>query len=205
MSNILSAKLSIEGIRPLLFHRFGMDAIPLEKQERSGVAGNDPEEWRRSYHATPEGQLYLPPTYLFGCLRDGAVYTKQKRGNLRKAVASTLQITDSLILIEERFVPTKPLLIEQGQVLSNQELPLVYIDVAGVKNPGSSARNIRYRLATAAGWRCCVNLLWDKTIVSRNEMEAICLDAGKLVGLGDGRAIGFGRFQVHSLALTDSS
>jgi hypothetical protein len=60
MGNIIDVTLCIEGIRPLLFHHFGNHAIPLEKQERSGVPGNDPDEWRESYLATPEGQLYLP-------------------------------------------------------------------------------------------------------------------------------------------------
>ncbi|MBI4783274.1 MAG: hypothetical protein HY785_18430, partial [Oscillatoriophycideae cyanobacterium NC_groundwater_1537_Pr4_S-0.65um_50_18] len=39
---------------------------------------------------------------------------------------------------------------------------------------------------------------WDKTIVSRSEMEAVAIDAGKLVGLGDGRSIGYGRFEMQS-------
>jgi hypothetical protein len=36
-------------------------------------------------------------------------------------------------------------------------------------------------------------LLFDKTIVSRSEMEAVVIDAGKLVGLADGRSLGFER------------
>lgn len=44
MGNILNATVSIKGIRPLLWHAFGPDAIPLEKREKTGVAGNDPEE-----------------------------------------------------------------------------------------------------------------------------------------------------------------
>jgi len=38
------AEVSIEGLRPLLFHVFGPEALPLEKQERTDVTGNDPEE-----------------------------------------------------------------------------------------------------------------------------------------------------------------
>ena len=203
MSNLLTAMIEIKGTRPLLFHRFGPDAIPLTKQERTGVAGNDPEEWRHSFWSTLEGQLYLPPTYLFGCLRDAATYTKRRQSNLRKVVVSTLQIADSLILLSDRFVPADPPFVEQGQQV--ESLPLVYVDVSGVKNPGSGGRNVRYRLATAPGWQCQAHLVWDKTIVSRSEMEAICLDAGRLVGLGDGRSIGFGRFQVLNFALVNTS
>jgi len=46
-------------------------------------------------------------------------------------------------------------------------------------------------------------LLWDKTIVSRGEMEAIVIDTGKLVGLGNGRSIGFGRFDVIAFDVSE--
>jgi hypothetical protein len=32
-------------------------------------------------------------------------------------------------------------------------------------------------------------VVWDKTIIDRNQMRAVLDDAGKLVGLGDGRSI----------------
>lgn len=203
VGNLVTVTLSLEGVRPLLFHRFGPHSIPLEKQELTGVPGNNPEEWRTSFLTTPEGQLCLPPTYPFSCLKDAAAFTRKGKSNLRKAVASTLQIPSQWVLLEDRFVPAKPIPIEQGQVVD--PLPPVYIDVAGVRNPSSSGRQIRYRLAVAPGWRCTIPLLWDKTVVSRGEMEAICVDAGKLVGLGDGRAIGFGRFTVLSFQVTDTS
>lgn len=34
MSNILQAKVEIIGTRPFLYHAFGRNTIPLEKQER---------------------------------------------------------------------------------------------------------------------------------------------------------------------------
>lgn len=75
--------------------------------------------------------------------------------------------------------------------------------IASVRNPSTKARNIRYRVAASAGWKLSFNLLWDKTIVSRGEMEAVCRDAGVLVGLGDGRSIGFGRFEIEEFQIAD--
>lgn len=48
-SNIVTAHVVIEGKRPLLWHHFGPDALPLEKRERTGGAGNDPHEWKRAH------------------------------------------------------------------------------------------------------------------------------------------------------------
>jgi len=185
MGNILTATITIVGVRPLLWNRFGPDTIPVGgRRERSGVAGNDPSEWERTVLVTPERQLYLDPTAIFGCLRDAARYTPRKRGTLQPFVAATLQVLDERVLVD-RFLPEQP--------TSDTTQP-VYIDVRSVRNPATRARNVRYRVAAAPGWRTCFTVQWDVTIVSRHEMLAVLLDAGRFVGLGDGRAVGFGRF-----------
>jgi len=46
-------------------------------------------------------------------------------------------------------------------------------------------------------------MTWDKTILSREQVEAITHDAGQLVGLGSGRSIGFGRFEVVQFEVND--
>lgn len=188
MSNILTAFIEVEGTRPLLWHAFGPDALPLEKQERTGVAGNDPEEWRKTVLVTKTGQLFLKHTYCFGSLRDAAKNTKRGRGSIQKHVASTLQVTPDVILMDGLYLPDEPLPTDPTEP--------VYLDIQGVVNPSTRARNVRYRVAARAGWRCGFQLEWDRTIVSRSEMEAVAIDAGRLTGLGDGRSVGYGRFHV---------
>lgn len=186
MSNILVASVSIRGTRPLLWHAFGPDAIPLEKKEKTGVAGNDPEEWRRTVLATKDGQLYLEPTYIFGCLRDGARHTRKGRGSIQSLLVATLQIVGDRIWIDRSLPDT----------LTTDPEQLVYLDIRSVKNPATKGRNVRYRVAVSPGWNIVFGVKWDKTIVSRAELEAIVIDAGNLAGLGDGRSIGFGRFEL---------
>ena len=200
MSNILTARVQIEGTRALLWHHFGPDAIPLEKQEKSGVSGNDPSEWRRTVLVTNDGQLYIKPTYAFGCIREAAKYTKKGRGSLMSLIAATLQVTDEMILIDRHF-PNYP----NGQDFDlttvapppNDITAPVFLDVCGVRNPTTKGRNVRYRVGASKGWHANINLLWDKTIIDRNQMHAILIDAGNLVGVGDGRSVGYGRFTVE--------
>jgi len=189
MSNIVTAQVTIEGTRTLLFNHFGDDAIPLEPGERTGVAGNDPEEWRKKYLATREGVLYLDPTQIFGMLRDGAMYQKKGRGSIQPMVVATLEVLDERILLN-RTLPAEPL-------PTDREEP-VYLDVRSVKNPASKARNVRYRVAVSPGWQATFSISWDKVIVARDQMKTCVRDGGLLCGLGDGRNIGFGRFQVVS-------
>lgn len=187
--NIIRAQLTICGTRPLLQHHFGPDAIPLEKQERTGVAGNDPEEWKKTCMVTSEGQLYILGSYVFGCLRDAARHTKKGRGSIQPLVESTLQVEDEAILLD-RFLP------KVGDPPRDPTSP-VYLDVRGVVNKSTGGRNVRYRLAASKGWRCVFTILWDKTIVARDLMKAVIREASILQGLGDGLRIGMGRFAVE--------
>lgn len=202
MSNIVKAKVKIRGVRPLLQHRFGPDALPLEKQEKDGVAGNQPNEWRKSCMIDKNGQLYLEPTYFFSALRNGAKHTKKgARGSIQTDVSATLQVTDDVVLLN-RFFPGYPdageFDVMTAEPPPNDKTLPVYMDIAGVRNPNTKSRNVRYRIACSPGWECEFNILWDKTIVARNQMEAVVNDTGVLIGLADGRGIGFGRFEVVS-------
>jgi len=204
MSNILQAKVRIKGTRPLFWHKFGPDALPLEKQERTGVAGNDPEEWRKTCIVDREGHLYIEPTYVFSALREGAKYTKNNRATLQKPVSATLQVVDNRVYVD-RYWPGYPngkafdvKMVEP--LLEDQDEPL-YMDIRGVVNPNTKSRNVRYRVAASPGWECEFTIAWDKTIIQRNQMEAVVIDAGKLVGIGNARAIGMGRFDLVSFEI----
>lgn len=207
MANILKATVTIKGVRPLLLHHFGADALPLEKQERTGVAGHDPEEWRKTVLVTKQGQLYLEPTYIFATIRDAAKYTKKGKGSIQAAVSATLQVTDDVVLIDRHFpgYPNGKDFDVTTAIAPPQEKDApVYTDVRSVRNPSTKARNVRYRIAAAAGWSVSFTVLWDKTIVDRNSMQAVLNDAGVLVGIADGRSIGFGRFTVENFEVADS-
>jgi hypothetical protein len=185
---MVRVKVTIKGKRPLLQHRFGPDAIPLEKEEKTGVAGNNPEEWRKSCMVTDEGKLYVLGTYVFGCLRDAAKHTKKGKSTMQAAVAATLQVEEDVVLLD-RYMPKK------GDPPTDRTKP-VFISVDGVRNPTTKARNVRYRLAASTGWVCSFTITWDKTIVAREQMRAVLTDASILVGLADGRSIGYGRFSI---------
>jgi hypothetical protein len=199
MSNIVKAKVKIRGVRPLLQHRFTEASLPLEKQERTGVAGNDPEEWRKSAMITKDGQLFIDSSYIFATLRAGAKYTKKGKGSIQLDVSATLQVLDGKVLLD-RFMPNYPngkdFDIAKAEPPPRDENEPVFMDVRSVKNPSTKGRNLRYRVAASAGWECEFNILWDKTLVNRSQMEAVVIDSGVLVGLADGRSIGYGRFEI---------
>ncbi len=121
MGNMIQARVEISGTRPLIFNKFGSDSISLTKKERTGVAGNDPEEWKRRMCWTKDGQLYLEPMAIFACIRDGARYTKKGRGTLQSAIVGTLQVCDDRIVLD-RFLPA-------GELSTDSAAPVYRVSV----------------------------------------------------------------------------
>jgi len=189
MSTFKRANLVLEGIRPMLINAFFVDALSTKKKEKTGSAGNDPEEWKRTIHVrTSDNQLYLPENYFYSCFCYGAKHIKSGRGSIQPKMASTLLINEDKIFLN-RFVP------DDWGLTQDSEEP-VYLDVRGVKNPTTRGKNARYRVALRKDWSCSLSICWDSSIISIGEMESSILHAGAYVGLGDGRNIGFGRFAV---------
>jgi hypothetical protein len=205
MANILQAKVTIVGTRTLAIHHFGIDALPLEATEKDGVAGNSPNEWKKTVLMDEERQLFLLPTYFFGCIKYGGKTVKRGKSNLLADIASTLQVMDDQIYICNSDSPIKlpdpPQVIEAGTI-KNEKLPDSYVEVIGVRNPSTKARNIRYRVAVKPGWHCSFTILWDSVVVDRKSLETAIINAGTLVGIGDGRqSIGYGRFELANFAI----
>lgn len=194
MSNVIQANVLIRGIRPMLIHHFGPDAIPLERREKSGVAGNDPEEWKRTVLMADNRQIYVPCEYILANFRAGSRIAFGPRGGHAGKLTACLQIASENIFFN-RFVP------ENLHEYLNRTDASVYLDVRGVKQPTTKARNVRYRVALSSGWQSQFSIVWDKTIISRDEMHSIVIHSGQFVGLGDGRTIGFGRYTVEEFVL----
>ena len=193
-STIKKAKAFIRGTRPLIWHAFTEEALSLERKVTDGKAGNNPQEWKDTVLVDPQGKLYIKPTYVFGAMREGALYTKVGRGTIQKKVMATLIVMDNIVYIENRHMPLE-------EELTRDITKPVYLDVCSVRNPNTKGRNICYRIASSIGWEAHFTIQWDSSIVSENQIENVVTDAGVLVGLGDGRSIGNGRFEVTSFEI----
>lgn len=183
---LMYANVTVEGTKDLFFHIFTTETLSLERRERTGVAGNDPEEWKRTYTADENGQLYVNPSYVFGCMREAAKHTKSGRGSIQSKLSATLQVLSNRIVFD-RYMPEE---------ITQDDNEPVYLDVRSVRNPSTKGRNVRYRVALSPGWQTSFEIIWDNTLVATHQIEAVLHDAGMLVGLADGRSIGYGRFEV---------
>jgi hypothetical protein len=203
---ILSAHISIKGTRTLTQHRFGVAALSNADKERTGSAGNDPTEWKRSCILDGDRNLYLPPTYVFGSIREGGRYVKKGRSSYLYTVPAVLQVEDDLIYLtrdsEKINLPEEPQVIEFGTV-ATANLPSAFIEATGVRNPSTKGRNIRYRVAAKPGWEASFTILWESSEISRESMQQIISKAGVMEGIGDGRRAGYGRYSVESFEVAE--
>ena len=191
-----NVKFSIRGITPLLFHKFSIEVLSGKSRVKSGTTGNDPEEWKTTIWNDGK-QLYLPGFYFFSALFAGGSYVKVGRGTIAKKLAGCMRVlTDKAYLNRELPDELDKLETEKMSLDSGQP---VYLDVRGVKNPATKGRNVRYRLALKQGWECSIEVEFDDTIISKDDMRRCIEAAGKFSGVGDARLIGHGRFEITEL------
>lgn len=195
------ADVTIRGVRPFFHHGFGPDSIPLEKQPKSGVAGNAPDEWRKSVQVIKDTrQLYINFTQVWASIRDGAKYTRKGRGSIRNDVIATLLVEGpQKILVPGCFLPEN----WEVEQLTDDDTQAVHLDIRYVKNPATRAGNVRYRVVMSPGWEVSFPISFDNTIVAVNQMRSVLKDAGTLCGVGDGRNIGMGRYEIVSFEVQD--
>ena len=184
----IKAKISVKGIKPLLFHTFPISVLS-EKNSKSGE-----DEWQSTVLMDENRRLYVMNTYFVNSIKDGGKEIKVGRGNLAKKLASTLEIEEMKIFLDDLKVPEKENLLKL-------DTEPVYLDIRAVVNPMTKGKNLRYRIAAKAGWTCSFTISWDDYIASKEQVKTCVENGGLFQGVGDGRSIGFGRYEVISFEM----
>jgi len=192
--------VKVIGNRPILFHAFKIEQISSLSKIKSGSAGNDPEEWKTTV-LEKNGQLYLPGSYWSSCLKEASKYTKAGRGTIQKSFISCSIVLDEYTFLD-RHLPEGWEKMSASEMEKDASKP-VYLDIRGVMNPNSKGRNVRYRIACSPGWKTCFSFSFDDSIISKAQIKKLCEDAGKMVGIGDGRVLGYGRFNIENSNISD--
>ena len=76
--SIICANVKISGTRPLLFNRFTEEAIPITKQEKWGVPGNNPQEWKNFSSNTTRTTLFGSHLYFLLFTRRRKIYIQKE-------------------------------------------------------------------------------------------------------------------------------
>jgi hypothetical protein len=192
------ATYKLIGIKPLLFHAFRPEVVetPRHKTSKTGQAGINKEEWKETLFS--EGtKLYIPDTYFFAFLRSGGSFIKVGRGTIKNKVIACITIPEMRYYFSNRKLPKDVENMENEDLSSDPTKPL-FLHVSGVTNPATKGRNVRYRLGLGAGWEIESSVVWDDSIVSKEQMQDAVEAAAAFSGMADGRNTGYGRCRVEN-------
>lgn len=185
------ANVHIEGIKNLLINTFPIEALDAKKP-KSGSAGNSSEEWKKTVLVDKEtNKLFIFQSYLFKSISDGGKEIKVGKATIAKKVAASLEIVSCE---KERIYFENDICLPEN--LTTDCSQKVFLDIRSVVNPMTKGRNLRYRVCISHPWELKFKISWDNVIISKETMMQAIVNGGLYQGIGDGRAIGFGRYKL---------
>jgi len=151
-----SVKVTIQGVTPLMMHRYPMEAIiALEKkppEEQASIAA----------HKMKSGELFIPGVAIQRALVNAAVFSKGKgRSSLQKTAAACMMVSPEEVgLGTDKYV----------------------VDSRPVVMPSTKGRVVRHR-PKLEKWKCSFEVEWDEELLNEEQVKKIVEDMGKRVGL----------------------
>lgn len=185
----------IEGVTPLLQHRFG-DAEEMGNNTRKvHVKSQDPrEEAEKAAYRNTAGELYLPGAAIARMLRETGAGHKQRgsRKSLKYVIPAAILIPDEQIILRD----------SEGNALTDFE-----VDSRAVVIPSTKGRVMRHRPRLNKWW-AEFHLEIDEEMLEPSLVHQLTVEGGSKQGLLDYRPEKggpFGKFQVVSWAVLDQT
>lgn len=172
-----SVKTTIEGISPLLFHRWNVEAVAEKAKAAKGSKAKKEDNIDSYVYRDDGGHLSIPGEYYRQAIIHAAKYIQDPRSPRKSAMdlfkAGLVVLTDLASLGTARWD-----YLDQRRVM--------------VQRNGIT----RVRPAMQRGWRATFELqVILPEYITRDVLNAAIQNAGRLIGLGDFRPT-YGRFQI---------
>lgn len=177
------ATVTVEGVCPILFHRWSCDAVEAKSAAAKNSKTKKTDDVESYVYRCADGTIGIPGVYLKGSICDpknGAAKYRQDPRSPRKS---------ALDLYRAGVVPLTDIASIGAKEWDYLDRQRVAVQRAGIT---------RVRPAFHAGWRATFDLsVLTPEYISPNDLLSVLNDAGRLVGMADHRPT-FGRFQVVS-------
>jgi len=176
----------IEGIAPLLQHRYLFkDEIEASAKKRSGAVDYS-EEWKKALYWDKKEGLYQPATHIEGCLIKAAV-NFQITGKRKKTYKDLMK---SVVFVKPEAIPygykekTPEALLESGKIQIHKSTVVI-----------QRARVERLRPMLPPGWKLEFSIEVCDEQFLKDALVEILNYGGRFVGISDYRPR-YGRFSV---------
>lgn len=174
-----SVEVTIEGVAPILFHRWNCESVESKSKAKKGSAEKKSDDTESYVYRNDKGEICIPGEYLRGAIIGAAKFQQDPRSP-RKSAAD---------LFKAAIVSLTPL-----ASLGSKDWD--YLD----KRRVTIQRNAitRSRPAMKEGWKATFVLMVNlPEYVDHHLLNSTIQQAGRLIGLADFRP-SFGRFNVVS-------
>lgn len=172
--------VSIEGVAPILFHRWSVEAVAEKAAAAKGSKTKKSDNVESYVYRNDKGEICIPGEYLRAsiCSPSGAAKYRQDPRSPRK---SALDLYKAGIFVATELAS---LGVKDWDYLDQRR---VTVQRAGIT---------RIRPAMAKGWVATFEIgVVLPEYIPPSELRAVLIDAGRLVGLGDFRPT-YGRFDT---------
>lgn len=173
-----TARVTIVGVCPLIFHRWSCDAIAEKAASAKGSKAKKTDNLESYVYRTDDGELALPGEYLKQAVVQAGRYRQDPRSPRKSAMdlfkAGVIPLTElaPLGFKEWEFVDRRRVVIQRNGIT-------------------------RERPALRKGWRATIDLsILLPEYITEDVIADVLANAGRFVGVGDNRPT-FGRFRVE--------
>lgn len=169
--------VTIEGVAPILFHRWGVDAVAAKAAAKKGSAAKKEDDIESYVYRDPKGFICLPGEYLRATVVNAAKFRQDPRSPRKSAMdlfkAGVVSMTELASLGSKNWD---------------------YLDRRRVQVQRNAIT--RVRPAFNQGWHATIQLaVLVPEYINENLLREVVDLGGRLVGVGDFRPT-FGRFVV---------
>lgn len=148
-------------------------------------------EWRGGLYFEEGIGPVVPASMVRAAVIEGAKAAQTRRGKTNER---------ALVFIEQAF----PLVYDGGPHKTIESFEADWRNYRDIRSVGvNQSRVMRTRPIFRPGWTCKATFLLANPDLDLDGLRDDVLAAGRLVGVGDGRAIGMGRFRVSDFKATE--
>lgn len=187
MTNIVTIAATIEGLTPLLQHRWTEDAEKEGKTRSVNIESRTPrEEAARFAYIDKDAGFYIPGAAFARLLREAGTAHKQRgsRKSLKYVIPAAVLLTDDAV----------PLTNGDGKT----RIADFEVDSRPVVIPATKGRIMRHRPRFDC-WSATLNMEVDESVLDEEIVHQLLTEGGARIGVGDFRPEKggpFGRFRV---------
>lgn len=179
-----TAAVTIQGVCPILFHRWNVEGVEAKAKAAKGSAAKKSDDIESYLYRNDDGEICLPGEYLRQAIIHAAKFKQDPRSprksamDLFKAAVITLTPLASLGVTEPDFLDRRRVMVQRNGIT-------------------------RTRPAMKDGWAAEIDLMVNlPEYVPPVLLRQVLDDAGRLIGVGNFRPT-YGRFTVSNWTIRE--